>query len=89
MRRACGVPTFTVTLQPDLKPHEGYSEQFHVLSPSRKDRVTYRIEQTLLWTGFGARARARRDFYRDSAIQKFQCLFKASLLFEIIFLFYS
>lgn len=73
MGRACGVPTFTVTLQPDLKPHESYSEQFlpNALSPIRMDPVPYRIERTLLWTAVGVRrARARVQWFLSSIADK-------------------
>lgn len=43
MRRACGVSTFTVTLQPDLKPHQGYFKQFHALSSDSEGRLTLEI----------------------------------------------
>lgn len=54
MRRACGAPTFMVTLQPDLKPPEGYPEQFHALSLTCRTRSQNRT--TLLWVAFGALA---------------------------------
>lgn len=72
MRRACGVPTFTVTLQPDLKPHEGYPEQFHALSRALA-RPGHRIERHYCRgravSGM-TRARACSDFYRCPADTK-------------------
>lgn len=91
MRRACGVPTFTVTLlQPDLKPHEGYPEQFHALSPTGKGPGHIQNRTNTIVNCSTVHARVRGDFYRGPRQYKNSSrLFKAAVpLLEVLLSFF-
>ena len=79
MRRACGVPTFMVTLlQPDLKPHEGYPEQFHALSSAGRGPGHIQNRTNTIVNCSAVNARVRGDFYRGQ-YKNSNRLFKAAV----------